>query len=96
MAIQVPTKNFSPLLHAYLRRIRAHGDAAFILALLFSVGYATLIFYRFVYPPVFISQEIQLRRAVFNTALYNTVIKGVELRSRASSEALEHIPRNPF
>jgi len=88
MTVHMPTKSLSSVFRAYLLRIRAHGDVVFILALLCSIGYAAFIFYRFIYPPIFIPQEVLLRRAVFNTALYNTVIEGVELRNRASAEAL--------
>lgn len=76
--------------------VRARGDAFFLLATCFAIGYAALLFYQYVYGAFSMQEPPPRREPVFNAEAYQQVIQRIENDPQELQKLLNELPRNPF
>lgn len=89
-------KTIRRVLGGALDALRARSDMLLLAAFFAVVAVAGLLFYRFLYAPVFVGQEPAPGNTVLDVKLYQEVINAIDARESVLEEKLRTIPPNPF
>src|SRR3989338_8929011 len=85
-----------PMADRIIGFFKKSGDAAFLIMVVAVIGFASLWFYWYIYPPIYLPEPAQLQKSTFDIRLYEQVLGRIESNEQHLQEKLNAIPRNPF